>query len=255
MRRNVSRPPNSPDAIRSLPIELNGNSVKGKQLREHLETMLKSLAPGALLPSERVLADRLQIARGTVRAQLDALVAEGLAKRVPGRGTFVAERFVQTEKMSSFSRDMVARGMTPSSRVLRIKLKESTSLVASKLEIPLGTPVIALERIRYADAEPMALERAFLPAARFAGLEKADVNQRSLYELLATDYGCVVDNAVQRVSVVALRAADARRLGAEVGSPAFDISRVTRDRMVNAVEWGHSLLRGDRYDIIMHVTA
>lgn len=252
----MSRPPNSPDAIRSLPLELDGSSVKGKQLREHLEAMLTSLAPGALLPSERVLADRLQIARGTVRAQLDALVAEGLAKRVPGRGTFVAERrFVQTEKMSSFSSDMIARGMTPSSRVLSIKLKDSTSLVASKLEIPLGTPVIALARIRYADAEPMALERAFLPAARFAGLEKSDLNQRSLYEVLATDYGCHVDNAVQRVSVLSLRATDARLLGAEVGSPAFDISRVTRDRMGNAVEWGHSLLRGDRYDIIMHVTA
>jgi GntR family transcriptional regulator len=237
-------------------LELNGTEVKGRQLREHLENMLKSMAPGALLPSERVLAERLQIARGTVRAQIDALVAEGLARRVPGRGTFVAEpRIVQTEKMSSFSRDMVARGMTPSSRVLSADVKDSTALVAGRLEIPVGSPVVALARIRYADAEPMALERTFLPAARFPGLESADLNKRSLYDVLASDYGCEVDNAVQRVSVLLLKAADARRLGAEAGSPAFDVDRITRDRMGNAIEWGHSVLRGDRWDILMHVTA
>ncbi len=252
----MPRPPNSPDAVHELPRKLNGSAVKGRQLRGHLETMLSSLAPGALLPSERVLAERLQIARGTVRAQIDALVAEGLVKRVPGRGTFVAEpRFVQTEKMSSFSRDMVARGMTPSSRVLSVRVKPSTRLVAEKLEIPFGAPTIALARIRYADAEPMALERAHLPAGRFPGLEKADFNKRSLYEVFASDYGCHVDNADQLVSVVSLPAADARWLGTEAGSPAFDIERVTRDRMGNAVEWGHSVLRGDRYDILMHVEA
>ena len=252
----MARPPNRPNSVRTLPEALNGDGVKGRQLREHLQTMIKTLSPGALLPSERVLAERLHVARGTVRTQIDALAAEGLIRRVPGRGTFVAEpRMVQTERMSSFSRDMLARGMTPSSRILSVRVKPSTQLIAEKLEIPVETPVVAVARIRYADDEPMALERAHLPATLFPGLERVDLNKRSLYEVLSSDYGRIVDSADQRISVVSLGTDDARRLGTEAGSPAFDIERLTRDRMGTPVEWGHAILRGDRYDILMHVEA
>lgn len=252
----MPRPPNSPDAVRDLPRALSGDALKGQQLRASLDAMLSGMAPGALLPSERVLAERLQVARGTVRHQIDQLVTEGRVRRVPGRGTFVSTpRFEQTQRMSSFSRDMVKRGMKPSSRVLSVRVLESTEATARRLEIPTGSPVVALVRIRYADDEPMALENTNLPALRFAGLENADLDQRSLYDVMATDYGCHVETADQRVSVLALSAAEAKQLDTEPGSPAFQIERTTRDNMGTVVEYGHAVLRGDRYDILMHIEA
>jgi GntR family transcriptional regulator len=237
-----------------LPEALTGDELKGRQLRTSLEAMLSGMAPGALLPSERVLAERLRVARGTVRHQIDQLVAEGRVRRVPGRGTFVSPpRFVQTQKMSGFSRDMISRGMRPSSQVLSLRLHDSPATVAERLEIAVGAPVVELFRIRFADDEPMALERTNLPAGRFPGLEAVNLDQRSLYDVLATDYGCQVDSADQRVSVRLLSGAEAKRLYTEPGSPAFDIERVTRDNMGTVVEYGHAVLRGDRYDILMHV--
>ena len=47
-------------------------------------------APGSLLPSERDLADRLGLARGTVRQALADLEAEGRLQRSAGRGWVVA---------------------------------------------------------------------------------------------------------------------------------------------------------------------
>ena len=252
----MPRPPNSPDALQDLPESLTGDAFKGEQLRASLESMLSGMAPGALLPSERVLAERLQVARGTVRHQIDQLVSAGRVRRVPGRGTFVSTpRFEQTQKMSGFSRDMVNRGMRPSSQVLSLRVQDGSEAVARRLEIPVGAPVVALQRIRFADDEPMAFETTNLPAGRFPGLEKINLDQRSLYDVLATDYGCHVDTADQRVSVLALPVADAKRLNTEPGSPAFSIERVTRDNMGTVVEYGHAVLRGDRYDILMHVEA
>jgi DNA-binding transcriptional MocR family regulator len=49
-----------------------------------------ALGPGARLPSERALAARLAVSRGTVLAAYDTLAGEGLISRRHGSGTFVA---------------------------------------------------------------------------------------------------------------------------------------------------------------------
>jgi len=47
------------------------------------------LPSGRVIPSESTLMQEHELARGTVRKAIDALVAEGLVERVQGRGTFV----------------------------------------------------------------------------------------------------------------------------------------------------------------------
>jgi len=49
------------------------------------------LAPGARLPSERILANELEASRTTVRLILVKLGAEGLVRAEHGRGYFVCE--------------------------------------------------------------------------------------------------------------------------------------------------------------------
>src|SRR4051812_35188197 len=64
---------------------------KHVRVREYVRPLLDGAEPGTPTPSERELVQRFGVARMTVRQALDALVAEGLLERVPGRGTFVAE--------------------------------------------------------------------------------------------------------------------------------------------------------------------
>lgn len=45
--------------------------------------------PGQRLPGETTLAQTYDVARGTIRAALDTLRAEGLVVTFTGRGTFV----------------------------------------------------------------------------------------------------------------------------------------------------------------------
>jgi DNA-binding FadR family transcriptional regulator len=54
-----------------------------------------SLVPGAKLPTERDLVERLSAPRSAVRRALDALEAEGLVLRHVGRGTFLSEEAVR----------------------------------------------------------------------------------------------------------------------------------------------------------------
>jgi GntR family transcriptional regulator len=229
---------------------LAGSRPKGEQLRQLLEELTAGLGPGAMLPSERALAERYGVARMTVRKELDRLVAEGAAYRIQGRGTFVAEpRIVYADALKGFSEDIAARGMAPGGRVLSQELASADHPLAAALERSPGTRVIRIQRVRTADGDPLALEWSYLPSEDFPGLERARLDGVSLYALLRERYGVTLGVATQRVSAVALSAEEAALLDAAEGQPAFLFRRVTRRPSGRVVEYGRSLYRGDRYEI------
>lgn len=231
---------------------LSGSRPKGEQLRGAIERLMAGLGPGALLPSERILAERFGVARMTVRRELDRLCADGLAYRVERQGTFVAEpRIVQTDSLSSFSEDIVTRGMAPGGAVLEQRLVEADETLAAALERPPGTAVVLIHRVRTADGVPLAVEWVHLPADDFPRLESAALDGRSLYRLLRERYGVAFGEASQRASAVALSAQEAALLETETGAPAFLFRRVTRRRNGRVIESARSLYRGDRYEIDM----
>jgi GntR family transcriptional regulator len=233
-----------------LPPELSAQRPKGEQLEEILEGFIATLAPGTALPSERVLAQRYQVARATVSQAIEGLAVRGLVYRVHGSGTFVAEpRFRQPETLTSFSEDMRARGMLPGSDVLRQEVVPAGEIIARQLEVEPGTPVVQIERVRTADGEPMALERTHLPAGRFPGLEAVDLTDVSLYETLAERWDVQVAIADQWYSVIRPTETEARLLRVQPDHPAMLFQRVTRDAAGGVVEYVRSLYRGDRYEV------
>ena len=79
---------------------------KHVQVREYVRSLIGGAQPGTPAPSERELVQLFGVARMTVRQALDALVAEGLLERIPGRGTFVAD----TRRRPRAAADRLRRG-------------------------------------------------------------------------------------------------------------------------------------------------
>jgi GntR family transcriptional regulator len=236
--------------LAGLPRRLSQRSPKGEQLRAILEDLIAQLRPGDALPSERELAERYGVARTTVRGELMRLASEGTVERVQGRGTFVAEpRVAQASTLSSFTEDMRARGLTPGSRVLAQEVQASSEVVAGHLGVEPGTPVVLVRRLRLADGDPMALEDAYLPAARFAGLEDADLESASLFALLAERWDVALATAEERVLAVEIVGDDANLLRVAPGRAGLLFQSVQRDVDDAVVAWSSSLFRGDRYEI------
>ena len=244
-----------PARAQALPERLVSSRPKGQQLRQLLDELIAELGPGAMLPSERMLANRYGVARMTARRELDQLVAEGQAYRVQGRGTFVAEpRIVYADALHGFSADIRARGKIPGARVLSQEIVSADPALAAALERQPGTPVVRIQRVRTADGEPIALEWSHLPSDDFPGLERARLNGASLYELLRERYGVSLGTAGQRVSAVVLSAADAAELHAVEGQPAFLFRRIARRPSGRVIEYARSLYRGDRYELDIQQT-
>ena len=137
--------------------------LKHVQVREYVRDLVRDLDPGSPAPSERDLVQHFGVARMTVRQALDALVAEGLLERVPGRGTFVARSRIDVKvQLSSYTEDMTRRGMKPEARTLMARMEAAGPGVARALEIRQGDKVVHWQRLRLADGSPMCLEDAYL---------------------------------------------------------------------------------------------
>ncbi|MDR7485382.1 MAG: GntR family transcriptional regulator [Armatimonadota bacterium] len=230
------------DKLASTPIYV--------QLRDLLRQQVAAgeLAPGMRVPSERELAERWGISRMTARAALSQLVDLGHLRRVPGKGTFVERpKMLQgLQTLTSFTEDMRARGKVPGGRVLEQTILKAPPGVAAHLDIPPGTRVVKVRRVRLADNEPMSVETAFLPASRFAWLTREDLATQSLYAVLARQ-GVELAWSDQTVESSLARKTEALLLGIARRAPVLRIQRTTFDTAGQPVEHVRSVYRADRY--------
>ncbi|WP_218566409.1 GntR family transcriptional regulator [Vallicoccus soli] len=228
-----------------------GPVPKHEQLRLLLlRECTERLRPGDALPSERQLCEEHGVSRITVREAVGQLVAEGVLVRVRGKGTFVAERRVQSRlHLASFTQDMRRRGHEPRTAVLGLSEVAPPGHVRAALRLRRQDSAVWVRRLRTADGEPMALEDSWYVPALVPGLTREDA-EGSLYALFADRYGLVIDSAEQTVTAVTAGPDDAPLLGVPLGAPLLLFDRVSC-AAGRPVEVTSSWYRADRYSVSM----
>jgi GntR family transcriptional regulator len=203
---------------------------------------------GDRLPPERELCQRFDVSRATLRQALAELEDRGLVTRHQGRGTFVTRPRAQLPIVGIFSirAAMEALGMRMATRVVRVERIAADRGLAADLACLPGDEVIFIERLRIGDGEPMVLDTTHLRADLFPGLDDIDFEQRSLYDVLETDYGRTVAEASETLEPVILTPRECELLAVPPHTTALLTRRITSDADGTVLALGHVLLRGDR---------
>lgn len=234
--------------MKNVAAEGGGAVPKYYEVRQWLRQQIDGLPPGTPVPPERTLSERFNISRTTVRQALHDLAVEGRIVRMQGRGTFVAPPKVnQNLQLTSYTQDMRTQGLRPGARLIDVAVIESEINVATGLGLEEGAPVTRLERIRYANGEPMAVETVYLDHNRFPGIGDKLDEDASLYAILETEYSVVPAHGEETIETVLAPPSVSRLLGTDSTTPMLMLTRTSRDADDRPVEYVRSLYRGDRF--------
>jgi GntR family transcriptional regulator len=137
------------------------------------------------------------------------------------------------------------QGFVAGTQVLSATMTGADDLTATHLDLPAGSLVVDIVRIRLADAVPISLERVRLPADLVPGLLELPLGG-SIYDLLDRQYGMTPQDVVEHLEVVEASADEAALLGITGGAPLLAITRTSRTADGVAFEYSNDLFRADR---------
>ena len=141
-----------------------GYAPRYREIEAALRERIAHLRPGQRLPSDADLCEEFGVSRMTARHAMAQLADEGLVRRDPGRGTFVAQppTHRRANFLMTFSHEMRRQGRVPSSRIVERRTRKASDRERAELRAPRDSDVVELRRVRLADHEPVCLETAVL---------------------------------------------------------------------------------------------
>jgi GntR family transcriptional regulator len=221
------------------------------QLQQELTRRLGSGDFDEEFPGELELVEAYGVSRYTVREALRRLREGKLIDSAKGRGSWVRRpdgADAPQGSLYSLFKVVDAQGIVQRSTVLSQELVRWAP-AATELGLDAGTSLFHLERVRFADEQPMAHDRVWIPASIAAPLLEADFTAHGLYDELAARCGVSLVGGRERISAALPTDADRKLLEVPDEIACFEIQRISTSRGT-PIEYRHTVVRADRYSVL-----
>jgi GntR family transcriptional regulator len=248
----------------SLPLSdsMKPNANSALPLYAQLEQILAdrisdgSWRPGDQLPTEDQLVSEFEISRTTVRTTVQNLARRGLIEIRRGKGTFVAQPKIEPPLtgLSSFVEDMCALGHSASARLLGHRSMPASKIVAQKLNLPVGDPVIYVRRVRLANGIALSYDETWLPRELGEQVVSNNLEAEPIFKLLEEKYDTPLIEAEYRLEAVVADRIVAQTLDIAIASPIFLIERVSFTKDDRPVDYEKLHYRGDQVQFITRLS-
>ncbi len=221
-----------------------------RQLQRQIIDMIQAgeLDDGDSLPSERTLAEALNLSRTTIRRCYDELREQDYISTHGRAGVMVkAPPRINPEigKLKGFTEEMQELGITPSTRLLEHKLVCDRT-IASIFKRPSTARFLKLVRLRLGDGNPMTREVAWYDLTLAPPLADWDASG-SIYQFLQTQCGVALQHGEQTIEAAMSNAAEMDAFGFDTPGPCLLLKRKTYNTSGQMVEYVEGTFRGDAY--------
>jgi len=200
------------------------------------------------LPSEYELAKKYDVSRLTVRKSIDHLAQLNYVVKQKNKGTYVmakAKILSGGSGLVGFSEAAKLYGLQTKTSV--IDLTETSiysEVVKNSLHLEKGAPIHHIERIRYADNEPMTYEEIYLNKSVVNEITKEEV-ETSLFE--AIEKHIKIGYSHQDIEAVLIDEKLSELLQVPIGNPVFLVHSVTFSIDGYPILFDTSYYRADKY--------
>lgn len=181
-------------------------SAMRKMIRENVFEV------GSQLPNEIELAKTFKVSRGTMRAALQILEQSGIIVKRRGIGTFVAKEPMLLNNLSmnfGITQVIESIGAVPGTDHIKIYTAPMEDpRIGERLEIPDGSTLLFIERVRTADGKKVAFTQDIFGLEKFYHLTSCDsldeleaflAESQSLYSFLSARLEKPVHHAISYI--------------------------------------------------------
>jgi GntR family transcriptional regulator len=225
------------------------------QLREVIRNKIEEgeYLPGMAIPSENDLAETYGINRMTVRSGIEALVNEGILKRVQGKGVYVVGSKVERdlETLGGFTQTMREKNTHPYNKVLSKNLRKAGDKFSVIFGIKPEDDIYYIKRICSADNEAISLEEIFIPKYVVPNLDEIDLGVFSIYQIYEF-YDIKIVRASQTLDLTRLEQRDARMLEIDADLSVMLFECISYDESERVIEFARTYTRGDKCNFSVH---
>jgi DNA-binding GntR family transcriptional regulator len=147
-------------------------------------------------------------------------------------------------ELTSLFDDLARAGQEPATKVLEYTIAPASDDIAEQLNLPIGSEVLTVRRLRSSGGQPLALMTNHLPAA--LAPDRPELEQAGLYQALRSR-GVHIRLARQRIGAKAADRDEARLLNEKPKAPLLTMNRTAFDDSGRIVEYGSHVYRAARY--------
>jgi len=208
------------------------------------------LTTGDRVPSENQIMDMLGVSRGTVKKAVTMLVNEGLLVQVQGKGTYVKSENISYslgEGLLSFAESLESQHLHFETEVIESRMDTASKLVASRLGIELGAPILYLKRVRSVEGEKVMLIENRINIAHCPGIEKVDFNKNNLFPTVERLSGKKIASSESRYAAKIIGAERGHYLEVHEDAPVLHLEQVVYFENSIPLEFGNVWLKSDKY--------
>jgi len=213
-------------------------------------------APGSQLPPEMELLQMMGISRTTLREALRILEEQRFIRKRRGLGTFVTERAIVKDMSRNFGiTEMISQaGYIPGTRDFNIRLEKSSTHTADKLDIPVDSALVVIERVRTANQVPVVWTRDILPQDYLNGWMPTieELNQVSIYECLERYANIRIVSGMASFNPVQANREVAGKLNIPRQALLLLIDQVDHDQNQRAVLYSAEYHLTDKFNFVIH---
>jgi GntR family transcriptional regulator len=236
------------DPHKNISLYLQVKDILVKRIQE------KVWAPNTLIPTEQELMEEFNVSRTTLRQAISILVQDGLLEKRQGKGTIVKSQLLTGNgRLKGFAEEATDKGLTPNSKLLRVEIKNDLYHEKSMLNIPEDEEVLVIERIRFADHVPIAIERTCWPAHIGKLFENQDLDSAKFYEILENN-DIILKRAQEKISAINATLFEADLLGIRGGEALLERERISFGLDDKPIEFSTMKFRSDKYHYNIELT-
>lgn len=207
------------------------------------------------LPSELDFQKEFNVSRITIRRSLKDLEDAGYISRKRGKLARVMPKrtYSNLGEVLGFTTSSKSSGERPSSIIIRFGVEAANSIVSEYLQLPLGSDVYFLKRLRLRNGRIIGIHETYIHPSVGSRIRQEDLDENTslyqLYENLGVEIGCADETIEAKIASRQLK----QELFLNEDEPIMYRERITYAADNTPLEYSQNNYRANDYKYIVHL--